>query len=94
MHYSKLKMADYLQLGYENLTITEQRSIFSIRNRMIEIPANFQSGTKIEKCRCGKNENMEHLYICEHLCEDIENTSLAAPGVLAHHLQRRTACDT
>ena len=73
IYYSELKMADYLQPGYENLTITEQRSIFSIRNRMIEIPANFQSRTNIEICRCGKNEDMEHLYICEYLSEDIEN---------------------
>ena len=70
--YSELKMSDYLQPGYANITITEQRSIFSIRNRMIEIPANFQSRNKIEKCRCGKDENMEHLYTCEHLSEDIE----------------------
>ena len=56
IYYSELKMSDYLQPGYANITITEQRSIFSIRNRMIEIPANFQSRNKIEKCRCGMLE--------------------------------------
>ena len=72
IHYSELKMADYLQPGYENLTITEQRSIFSIRNRMIDIPGNFSSRNNIEKCRCGKEEFMEHLYTCEYLSKDIE----------------------
>jgi len=41
INYSELKMAEYLHPGYENISINEQRSIFSIRNRMIEIPANF-----------------------------------------------------
>ena len=31
----------------------------------------------------------EHLYIDIYM-----NTSLAAPGALAHRLQRRTACNT
>ena len=32
IHYSELKMAEYLQPGYENIMINEQRSIFSLRN--------------------------------------------------------------
>ena len=32
IEYSELKMADYLIPGYEQITINEQRSIFSIRN--------------------------------------------------------------
>ena len=65
-------MAEYLQPGYENITITEQRSIFSIRNRMIEIPANFPAGNKKETCCCGSEETMKHLYICEYLSEETE----------------------
>ena len=38
---SELKMAEYLHPGYENISINEQRSIFSIRNQMIEISVNF-----------------------------------------------------
>ena len=72
IHYSELKMAEYLQPGYENITINEQRSIFSIRNRMIEIPANFPTGKDIEICCCGKEENMQHLYICEYLSKEKE----------------------
>lgn len=46
IEYSSLKMADYL-LPNDDLTITEQRRIFSIRNRMINIENNFRG--KLEK---------------------------------------------
>jgi len=46
--YEELKMADYLSTGYENLTITDQRNIFAIRNRMVEIPANFKNKKNLE----------------------------------------------
>ena len=39
--YTELKMAEYLLPSYENITIEEQRNIFSIRNRMVPIPSNF-----------------------------------------------------
>ena len=46
-------MADYLSPGYEKLTITDQRNIFAIRNRMVEIPANFNTDRNLEPCACG-----------------------------------------
>ena len=73
IHYSKLKMSEYLQPGYENISRNEQLSIFSIRNRMIEIPANFPLRNIKEICQCGNEETMKHLYICEYLNNDYEN---------------------
>ena len=74
--YSELRMADYLQPGYENITIDEQRNIFQIRNRMIDLPSNFPSGKKIEKCHCEQELNMKHLYICEFWCTE-ENEKIS-----------------
>ena len=68
INYSKLKMADYL-FPNGHLTITEQRSIFAIRNRMVsEIPANFCSNENNRyRCICKKKEDMQHIYNCEIL---------------------------
>ena len=68
--YSKLKMADYLYPN-DQLSISEQRSIFSIRNKMVaDIPANFCSKENNEyKCICKKKEDIEHIYNCTILNE-------------------------
>ena len=39
--YQSLKMAEYLAPNHENLSISDQRYIFKLRNRMIEIKNNF-----------------------------------------------------
>ena len=60
-------MAEYL-LPNKNLTIEEQRTIFSIRNRMADIPANFSSKKEnTAKCTCGESEDMKHVYNCKYL---------------------------
>ena len=64
--YSELKMAEYLLPGYENITIEEQRNIFSIRNRMVEIHHNFPTTNIKEICWCGEEVTMKHIYICEN----------------------------
>ena len=63
--YTELKMAEYLTPGHENLTISEQRNIFAIRNRMVDIPVNFTKEQNSEKCTCGCLENMKHIYECK-----------------------------
>ena len=72
IEYSELKMAEYLLPGYENITIEEQRNIFSIRNRMVEINHNFPTTNKKEICWCGEEETMKHINICEYKCETYE----------------------
>ena len=64
IRYTELKMAEYLQPGYVNITLTEQRGIFSLRNRMIEISENFSTKIKKEKCNCGEELSMKHIYMC------------------------------
>ena len=64
-------MADYLYPN-EYLTITEQRSIFALRNKMVaEIPSNFcSSENNKNKCICNKTEDIEHIYYCKILNKD------------------------
>ena len=37
-------MAEYLQPVGNNLTVAEKKDLFSIRNRMVDIPNNFPKG--------------------------------------------------
>ena len=64
--YSSLKMADYLLPHDEKISISDQKEIFSIRNRMTPIPANFSSHKIEHKCECGEIENMRHIYVCTY----------------------------
>ena len=67
-------MADYLMPNGEIKTIEDKRYIFSIRNRMIQIPINFplRKENFDENCKiCGEKEKMEHLYSCKWGQEDI-----------------------
>ena len=57
-------MADYLLPNDNIKTIEDQRYLFSIRNKMINIPSNFG---KYSKCKCGKDEDMSHIYNCNVL---------------------------
>ena len=68
INFTEIEMAEYL-LPNDNLTIEEQRTIFSIRNRMVnDIPANFSSKKEnTAKCTCGESEDMEHVYNCKYL---------------------------
>ena len=64
INYTCLKMADYLLPNDSGLTITDQRYIFSMRNRMISLPSNFSSN--VTHCiSCNDVENMQHIYSCK-----------------------------
>ena len=64
--YSAIQMADYL-LPNNQLTIEQQRKIFSIRNKMVkEISSNFTSReNNTSKCICQQKEDMFHRYTCK-----------------------------
>jgi hypothetical protein len=66
MSYTCLKMADYLMPNSSGLTVTEQRYIFSVRNRMIYLPENFPLQQKTMNCACGDVEDMMHVYTCRY----------------------------
>ena len=65
--YLKLEMSEYLQPYNEELSIDERRRLFSFRNKMADIPSNFPKTNFFEKCRCGENEDMAHIYECKML---------------------------
>ena len=48
------------------LTVSEQRYIFNVRNRMIYLPENFPLKQKTTNCACGDVEDMRHVYICKY----------------------------
>ena len=73
MKYSSLKMAEYLLPNMENLSISDQRYIFAIRNRMIEIKNNFQNKELPEKCICEEIEDQKHIYLCKQLNNEKTN---------------------
>ena len=62
--YSFLKMAEYL-LPNAELSISEKRYIFSIRNRMIKTENNFHGKMNKTTCICGELEDMKHIYSCK-----------------------------
>ena len=63
--YTAIEMADYLQPFNSILNIEEKRRLFALRNRMTKIPSNY--GKKEEKCICGREENLTHIYSCRKL---------------------------
>ena len=66
--YLGLEMSNYLLPSSSGLSIDEKRKIFAMRNRMINIPANFHSKLKEEfRCNCGQFEDMKHIYSCKWL---------------------------
>merc|ERR1711954_308067 len=72
IQYSSLKMAEYLLPNTEKLSISAQRYIFAIRNRMVQIENNFPNKMSKKLCFCGYEENQEHIYSCKFLNEKKE----------------------
>ena len=67
--YSDIEMAEYLLPTNEALTLEEKQKLFSIRNRMVDIPSNFPKSDEKSLCFCGEQENMKHIFDCEILNE-------------------------
>ena len=63
--YSSLKMSEYLSPNLEELSISDKRYIFGIRNRMTQIENNFPNKLRKTPCVCGNEENQEHIYRCK-----------------------------
>ena len=55
-------MAEYLQPFNNQLTIEQKREMFSIKNRLYDIPENFPKDEEKYTCVCGE-ENIAHIYI-------------------------------
>ena len=59
--YKEFQIAEYLMPNETMKNVEDQRYLFAIRNKMINIPANIG---KQEKCICGDIEKMSHIYYC------------------------------
>ena len=67
-----MKMAEYLSPTYEQLSLNDQRYIFAIRNRMIELEHNFRKKLPEEECICGERITQQHIYSCQNYDNNIE----------------------
>ena len=56
IQYTSIEMAEYLLPSTSDISVDTKRKLFSVRNKMADIPANFQDQI------CGEAENMKHLY--------------------------------
>ena len=70
IQYTELYMADYLLPINSEMSREVKQEVFSMRNKMTRIPANYSSSTVTHECVCGKQENMEHVYTCIKLNSD------------------------
>ena len=70
IQYTELYMADYLLPINNEMSREEKQEVFSMRNKMTRIPANYSSSTVKHECVCGDQENMEHVYTCIQLNSD------------------------
>ena len=62
-------MADYLLPVNSKLSVEQKQRMFSIKNRMIELPENFPNREMSNECIGGKLKNILHIYNCEILNE-------------------------
>ena len=69
-------MADYL-LPDSKLSITQKRRLFSIRNKMLEIPENYSSDIVQTFCFCGEREVISHIYYCNILKNNNDDGSIS-----------------
>ena len=64
--YPYIEISEYL-MPNNLLTIDDKRKLFSIRNKMENIPSNFSSKqNNVSKCFCGETEDMKHIYVCKY----------------------------
>jgi hypothetical protein len=83
--YSEIKMAEYLMPNGSNLTISQKRDIFEVRNRMLPIPNNFPSKDKYDKCvKCEHTEDMLHIYYSE--CWRIEVMNIPYENIYSENI--------
>ena len=68
-------MSEYLLPINRNLTLEQKRRQFAIRNKMIDIPANFPKSKEKSICFCGNIDDMKHIYECEMFRSETENIS-------------------
>ena len=86
IQYSDLEMPDYLRPNNKGLSIDDQRYIFEMRNRMVNLPANFGS---MSQCVCSENEDMSHIYYCRYLNYKEEETQQKYEEIFSNNLNNQ-----
>jgi hypothetical protein len=71
--FEELSMAEYLLPLNKSLSISEKQRLFAVKNRMVNIPANFPKPNTEYKCQCDKKEDMEHIFDCEIFSNGTKN---------------------
>jgi hypothetical protein len=71
IEYTEQKMAEYLIPNFKNLSISDKRKIFEIRNGMLPITANFPIKGE-EKLCCNLIEDTKHIYTCKYWSDKSE----------------------
>jgi hypothetical protein len=75
---------------FENTPLAEKQEMFEGQNRMQNIPANYPKPNEEYKCKCGKKEDMSHIYNCELLnngnCLDLKYEKLYI-GTISEQIQ-------
>ena len=70
IQYTEIYMPDYLLPINSGMSREEKQEVFSMRNNLTRIPANYSSSTVKHECLCGYQENMEQVYTCIQLNSD------------------------
>jgi hypothetical protein len=66
-------MAEYLLPLNKSLSISKKQRLFAVKNRMVNISANFPKPNTEYKCQCDEKEDMEHIFDCEILNNGTKN---------------------
>ena len=77
-------MADYLLPNNSLKNIEDQRYLFAIRNKMIDIPSNFG---KTVKCNCEEIESMSHIYECSKMSKEEKTINFETSTILEQELR-------
>ena len=85
--YESLELQEFLA-PITNLSISDKRKIFAIRNRMVEIPDNFKENSKENLCICNEIETMKHVYECKTL--NIEPVNICYEKIFNGNIKEQT----
>ena len=90
--YKELKMAEYLLPNEQIENIDDQRKIFSIRNKMVEISANFSRNKQnkiIKTCVCGTTESMDYIVNREVLNKRTNHEKISFEAIYSNNIKEQ-----
>ena len=85
IEYVGLEMPAYLEPNEISLSIDDQRYVYAMRNKMVDIPSNCGS---ISVCVCGGSENMLHIFNCKYLNKE-EETNIKYEAIYSNNISEQ-----